>query len=173
MNNNMPSKRSPLKFFILTFILAIPFLTIPFLFILFFLLATGEEIGWTGYATDPLQEKWSALTAGIILGLISMVAHYPSMIVQGRDPKWMAWSTFGITGLRVLMLWLYNNTGKSVFAVTIFHAIHNVFRVVFPADKTHKPLVDYPGIHYSTLAIAAVIVTFLWGRKSLARYRYA
>jgi len=151
----------------------IPFLTIPFLFILFFVLAIGEEIGWTGYATDPLQEKGSALTAGIILGLVSMIGHYPSMIVQGRSPKWIAWSTFGITGLRVLMVWLYNNTGKSVFAVTLFHAIHNVFRVVFPADKTHKPLVDHPCIHYSILAIAAVIVTFLWGRETLARFRYA
>lgn len=151
----------------------IAFLKIPFLFVLFFVLAIGEEIGWTGYATDPLQERWNALNGGIILGLVSMIAHYPSMIVQGRGPKWIAWSTFGITGLRILMVWLYNNTGKSVFAVILFHAIHNVCRVVFPADQTHKPLVDYPDIHYSILAIAAVIVTFLWGRNTLIRYRYA
>lgn len=151
----------------------IPFLSIPFLFILFFVLAIGEEIGWTGYATDPLQEKWSALIAGITLGLVSMIAHYPSMLVQGRSPKWIAWSTFGITGLRVLMVWLYNNSGKSVFAVILFHAIHNVFRVVFPADKTQKPLVDNPHIYYSILAITSVVVTFLWGRETLAWYRCA
>ncbi len=151
----------------------IPFLKIPFLFVLFFALAIGEEIGWTGYATDPLQERWNALASGIILGLVSMIGHYPSMIVQGRNLRWIALSTFGITGLRVLMVWLYNNTGKSVFAVILLHAIHNVCRAVFPADQTHNPLVDHPGVYYSILAIAAVIVTFLWGPKTLALFRYA
>jgi membrane protease YdiL (CAAX protease family) len=143
----------------------IPFLKIPFLFILFFALAIGEEIGWTGYATDSLQERWSALTAGIILGLVSMLGHYPSMIEQGRSLAWIAWSTFGITGWRTLAVWLYNNTGRSVFAVILFHAMTNVCRAAFPTDQTHNPLVDYPGVHYSILAIAAVVVTFLWAQR--------
>lgn len=151
----------------------IPLLKIPFLFVLFFALAVGEEIGWTGYAIDPLQERWSSLKASIILGLVSMIGHYPSMLVQGRGLKWIAWSTFGGTGLRVLMVWLYNNTGKSVFAVILFHAMHNICRVAFPTDQTHKPLVDHEDVYYSILAITAAIVTFLWGRKTLARYRYA
>ena|SRR5687768_8782773 len=32
-----------------------PFLLLPLLFVLFFILAIGEEVGWTGYVTDPLQ----------------------------------------------------------------------------------------------------------------------
>lgn len=150
----------------------IPFRKIPFLFVLFFALAVGEEIGWTGYAIDPMQKRWSSLKAATVLGLVTMIGHYPSMIVQGRGLKWIAWSTFGITALRVVMVWLYNNTGKSVFAVILFHAIHNVCRTAFPADKTHNPLVDYPDVHYSVFAIAAVIVAFLWGPETLARFRY-
>jgi uncharacterized protein len=46
----------------------IPFLMVPLLFVLFFILAIGEEVGWTGYATDHLQERWSALTTSIVLG---------------------------------------------------------------------------------------------------------
>lgn len=151
----------------------IPFLTIPLLFVLFFALAVGEEIGWMGYAADPLQKRWSALTAAIILGLVTMIGHYPSMIEQGRDMTWIAWSTFGITGWRILAFWLYNNTGKSVFAVILFHAMTNICRAAFPTDQTHNPLVDYPGVHYSILAIAAVIVIFLWDWETLTRYRYA
>jgi hypothetical protein len=41
---------------------------IPLLFVLFFVLAIGEEAGWTGYATDPLQSRWSALATAIMLG---------------------------------------------------------------------------------------------------------
>jgi membrane protease YdiL (CAAX protease family) len=125
-----------------------------------------------GYVADPLQERWSALTAGTILGLVSAIGHYPSMIEQGRDLIWMAWGTLGTIGWRILIVWLYNNTGRSVFAAILFHDITNLGRAVFPADQIHNPLVDYPSIHYSIIAITAVIVVLLWGPKTLTRYRY-
>ena len=56
----------------------IPFMTIPVLFVAFFIAAAGEELGYTGYAIDPMQDRWGALKAGIILGLIWAVWHYPS-----------------------------------------------------------------------------------------------
>jgi len=34
----------------------VPLLMVPLLLGLFFILAVGEEVGWTGYATDPMQE---------------------------------------------------------------------------------------------------------------------
>src|SRR5215216_5305640 len=37
-----------------------PFLLVPLLFALFFIFAIGEEVGWTGYVTDPMQERWNA-----------------------------------------------------------------------------------------------------------------
>ncbi|WP_204245430.1 CPBP family intramembrane glutamic endopeptidase [Methanosarcina horonobensis] len=69
----------------------IPFLTIPILFAGFFIGAAGEELGWTGYAIDPMQKRWNALTTSIILGLMWSTWHYPSMIQQGRDLTWIAW----------------------------------------------------------------------------------
>jgi hypothetical protein len=36
----------------------IPFYAIPFSFLAFFIGAIGEEIGWTGYITDPMQDRW-------------------------------------------------------------------------------------------------------------------
>ena len=49
------------------------FLLIPLLFALFFILGIGEEVGWMGYAVDPLQYRWSALTTSIILGLVTAI----------------------------------------------------------------------------------------------------
>jgi hypothetical protein len=94
------------------------------------------------------------------------------MMEQGRDLTWMAWGTLGTLGWRTLIVWLYNNTGRSVFAAILFHAISNLGRAVFPTDLTHNPLIDYPGVHYSIIAISAVIVTFLWGSKTLTQFRY-
>ena len=151
----------------------IPFKSIHFLFILFFIGAICEEIGYMGYAIDRMQERFGALTASIFIGIPWAVWHYPSIIQQGHGLIWIAWATLGTVAVRVLIVWIYNNTGKSLFACILFHTMLNLGRPLFPKDDTHNPLVDYPAIHYSTIAIIAVIIIFLWDSKSLARYRYA
>ncbi len=151
----------------------IPFLSIPFLFSLFFLGAVAEETGYMGYAIDPMQERFGALSASILIGIPWAVWHYPSIIQQGHNLTWIAWGTLGTVAVRVLIVWIYNNTRKSLFACILFHTMLNVGRPLFPKDDTHNPLVDYPEIHYSLIAIIAVIVIFLWGSKTLARYRYS
>lgn len=42
----------------------IPFGAIPIFFLIFFISAIGEEIGWSGYVTDVLQNRWCALSLG-------------------------------------------------------------------------------------------------------------
>lgn len=154
----------------------IPFLNNALIFAIIFISAMvgamGEEVGWSGYAVDAMQKRWSALTTAIAIGLVWAIWHYPSMIQQGRDLRWVVWGTLGTVCVRILIVWLYNNTGKSVFVCILFHTMANIGRILFPKDQTHNPLVDYPDIHYSIIAIAAVIVIFLWGSKTLARYRY-
>ncbi len=150
----------------------IPFLKNAVISVAFFILATGEEVGWSGYAVDTLQERWSALTTAITIGLVWAIGHYPSIIQQGGDFILILWATLGTVAMRILIVWLYNNTGKSVFVCILFHTIANIGRILFPKDQTHNPLVDYPDIHYSIIALAAVIIIFLWGSKTLARYRY-
>ena len=151
----------------------IPFKSIPFLFILFFIGAICEETGYMGFAIDPMQKQFSALCAGILLGIPWAIWHYPSIIQQGHNVTWIAWGTLGTVAARVLIVWIYNNTQKSLFACILFHTMLNLGRPLFPKDKIHNPLVDYPNVHYSIIAITAVIVIFLWGSKTLARYRYS
>jgi membrane protease YdiL (CAAX protease family) len=149
--------------------LYIPLLMIPPLFVLFAVLAASEEVGWTGYVTDPMQERWSALTTSIILGSVGAIWHFVPLIELGRTPAWIAWWTLGTVALRTLTVWLYNNAGRSLFAVIVFHATFNVSFAVFPNYGSHWN----PAVTGAITAIAALIVTFLWGPKTLARYRYA
>ncbi len=151
----------------------ISFLSIPVLFLLFFLGAVAEETGYMGYAVEPMQERFGALTAGILIGIPWAVWHYPSIIQQGHSLTFIVWATLGTVAVRVLIVWIYNNTGKSLFACILFHTMLNLGRPLFLKDEMHNPLVDYPEIHYSLIAIIAVIVVFLWGSKTLARYRFA
>ena len=151
----------------------ISLILIPFLFMLFFVGAVVEETGYMGYAVDPMQKRFGALTASILIGILWAVWHFPSIIQQGHSLTWIAWGTLGTVTVRVLIVWIYNNTGKSLFACILFHTMLNVGRPLFPKDEMHNPLVDYPDIHYSIIAIIAVIVVFLWDSKTLARYRFA
>ena len=88
------------------------FLTIPVLLLFFLLGATLEETGYMGYAIDPIQARVGALSAGILIGIPWAVWHYSSIIQQGHHSIWIAWATLGTVAVRILIVWIYNNTGK-------------------------------------------------------------
>lgn len=149
-----------------------PILT-PLLFIAFFFAAAGEELGYTGYVTDPMQARYTTLTASIIIGLIHGVWHFPSEISIGKTLGLIIWGGVILAvSFRILTVWLYNNTGKSVFAAILFHAVTNTGRSIFPGTRSTFELLD-GAIGYGLIAIVTVIVVFLWGSKTLTRFRYA
>lgn len=143
----------------------------PLLFIAFFFAAAGEELGYSGYVTDPLQARYTALTASLIIGSLWAVWHWPSMVSIGQTRGLFAWGTLSTISFRILIVWLYNNTGKSVFAAILFHAVANTGRSMFPGGRSAYELGD-AAIGYGLIAITALIVVFLWGSKTLARFRY-
>lgn len=146
----------------------IPLLLLPIFFVVFFLAAVSEEVGWTGYAVDPLQERWSALTTGLILGVVWAIWHVVGFR-QEYQWAWVAGQCFSTILLRILLVWLYNNTGKSLFAVILFHTMINVCDFSFPNYGSSYD----PSITGAILAVTVVIVTFFWGAKTLASFRYA
>ncbi|CAN1565018.1 COG1266 Predicted metal-dependent membrane protease [Flavobacteriaceae bacterium] len=152
--------------------LQIPYKSIPFLFVLFFIGAVCEESGYMGYAIEPMQKKFGALGASILIGIPWAVWHYPSIIQQGHNFYWIFWATLGTVAVRVLIVWIFNNTQNSLFACIMFHTMMNLGRPMFPKDEIHNPLVDYPYIHYSVIAIMAIIVIFLWGSKTLSKFKF-
>jgi len=132
-----------------------------------FILALGEELGWSGYAIDPMQDRWGALPAGILLGLACALWHILPLVQVHRSPVWIAWWCLGTVAARVLMVWLYNNTGKSVFAMAVFHTTINVTWQLFPIRGSYWD----PRVNGVILAIAAVVVVGVWGPRTLAGYK--
>ncbi len=138
-------------------------------FLVAFIFALGEELGWMGYAIDPMQDWSNALQASLLLGLVWAAWHLVLLVQAQRTPEYIVWQSCTYLAERVLFVWLYNNTGKSVFATAVFHAMLNVTWQLFPVSGSFYD----PRITGLIVALAAVIVTFLWGPKNLARYRYA
>jgi membrane protease YdiL (CAAX protease family) len=145
----------------------IPVLLIPIFFVVFFLSAVGEEVGWMGYAAPPMQERLSAFTTGLLLGMVWALWHVIPEL-SANPPAWVAGQFFSTILLRILIVWLYNNTGTSVLAAILFHDMVNVSEFSYPNNGSYYD----PFISDVILVVIVVIVTFLWGPKSLARFRY-
>jgi membrane protease YdiL (CAAX protease family) len=145
---------------------------LPVLFAIFFALAVGEETGWMGYAIDPMQDRWGALLASIVLAIPWWIGHFPSIIHIGGTRADLAWWLPGAVAIRIVIVWLYNNTGKSLFAAILFHALINVGRSVsYPTVGSHYDR-TYQYVGYSMFAITALIITLFWDSKTLTRFRY-
>ena len=136
----------------------------------FFVGALGEELGWSGYVLDPLQRRWGALQAGLILGAVGIAWHLvPLWVGMHRAPVWIAWWCLYAVAFRVLVVWLFNNTGSSVFAVALFHATLNLSFVLFPVNGSHFDM-RLAGI---VMAVAAALVIARWGPATLVRTKTA
>ncbi len=107
------------------------------MFIFFFIGALGEEIGWSGYATEPLQHRWGTLTASLLLGVVWAVLHFIPLTQAHRSVEWIAWWSLDTIALRMIMTWLYVHSGKSVFAAAVFHAMINLSWQLFPNNGSH------------------------------------
>jgi|SRR5271165_4602082 len=140
-------------------------LTAPVLFAVLFAAALAEELGWSGYAIEALQARWSALASGIVLGVIWAVWHAIPLIEVDRSLDWMSWWALGSIASRVLMTWLFNNTGKSVFGVALFHTSSNFSWQMFPNQGSHWD----PRINALIVTGVAALVAVLWGPRTLAR----
>ena len=146
-----------------------PVLSIVIFFMIYFVCAIGEEIGWSAYAIDPLQNRYGALKASIILGVIWAIWHIIPWSQTHHTPVWIIWQSVGTVFLRVIMVWLFNNTGKSVFGMVLFHATMNISPYLIPNQGAQYD----PFITCILLIVTVVVIVFLWGSKTLARYRYA
>jgi CAAX protease family protein len=144
-------------------------LMIPLLFLLFFVLGIGEEAGWTGYATDPLQSRWSALATAIMLGLVTSLWHFVPLVKMGHSALWIAWWTVWSVPLRIFILWIYNNTSKSLFAAIVMHAMINL--------SSSSPFIPRVGSHWDMIILtlltwtAAIVMVGIWGPRTLAARR--
>lgn len=127
---------------------------------IFFLAALCEELGWSGYATDPMQARHGALATGILLGLVWAAWHLLPLLQMGRSPAWIAGWALSTVASRVLIVWIYDNCGRSVFAASAYHTTSNMSTMVFAGWFD-------PVMTGAVMAVMAAIVTAGWGPKTL------
>ena len=137
-------------------------------FLMFFVGAVGEELGWQGYAYARLNHGRSALNAALVIGAIWALWHVIPYAQMGRSAEWIVWQCLGTIALRVIIVWLFVNTGQSVFIAVLFHTMINM-----PSGLIQNYGLFYdPFVMFMILALVAGIVVGLWGPSTLARFKH-
>jgi uncharacterized protein len=89
--------------------------------------ATGEELGWRGFALPRLQNKMSALNASLLLGVVWTLWHAPLWFAGlGYEKIPFAAYTLLLLSSTVLITWACNHTRGSLVIATLFHLMMNV-----------------------------------------------
>ena len=134
----------------------------------FFFSALAEELGWRGYAFDPMQDRRKAFGATMILGPIWVIWHLP-LFISGVIPPGTTIGVIGLClalmGIEIFHTWIYINTDKSIFTVILFHTVYNVCTLFLPNYAAGSgPLIT--GI---TILIISVVVMVIYGPRDFSK----
>lgn len=128
--------------------------------------ATGEELGWRGFALPRLQSRFSALSSSLILGVIWGFWHLPIYLLLALEDGQFDFLNFlrfilYTVLIAIIITWIVNNTNGSVLGATIFHASVNFSLALFVEILGLIELQWYflaTTILYSIYAISIVII---------------
>ncbi len=139
-----------------------------------------EEIGWTGFLQDTLQDRHGPLLASVMVAPAFALIHLPALFVSG----WVLDERFSLpqfpaalfmVGLmavlavfaRVIIGWLYNGSGRSVLIVGLFHS---AFNMTVGDRFVPKFIPGASSIPTATVMVLAVLlVVFTRGRLAYER----
>lgn len=136
-----------------------------FIFLLVIMLLGGplaEELGWRGYALDPLQQKWGPVKASILLGIIWVAWHLPLFFIEGTSQHakgfgvaFWSWS-FQIIAISIIFTWVYNNTKRSILSAVLLHLMANI---AYPTNLDPTGEAVFTGVRL--LVVLAIVVPWL------------
>lgn len=131
----------------------------------------NEEWGWRGFALDRLQNRWSALKASIVLGLVWGVWHLPLFFIEYTGQYHMSLVAFVLfaPAMSVLHTWVYNSTGRNLVSAWLLHAMFGTAWEIFPIVQ--PGLAGYDRLYlwdFAAVFVAATIVVWLAGAERLS-----
>ena len=124
-----------------------------------------EEIGWTGFAQTKLQLYYSPLFAGIILGVIHAIWHFPADYWGGISfygefyvLHFILW-IIALIAFRLLSVWIYNRS-NSLLLAQLTHASFTGSQLVFwpPAVSSAESVFWYMIFTFALCIVVAIIV---------------
>ncbi|MFO7527590.1 MAG: CPBP family intramembrane glutamic endopeptidase [Marinobacter sp.] len=138
-----------------------------FLLLLSFVFPAIEEVGLRGYYLETLQQHLNPVLSGVINGLVWATWHAPFVWFPGYyanttfNPELYWWLPM-IVCHTLMIMHVYNCTGRSILAVLVFHAMMN-----FTGEWLRISPDMYPFMLAGNVILAALAV-LVWQKRSLA-----
>jgi len=110
-----------------------------------------EEFGWRGLALPLLQRKFAPISAGLILGVIWGLWHFPAFLLSGTPQSTWSFTPFfvGSVAVSVIATQLFNASHGSILLPALFH-----FQLINPIWPDAQP--------YDTLFFVTAAVFIVW-----------
>lgn len=129
-----------------------------------------EEVGWMGFAYPRMQAKRTALSASLILGFIHALWHVLADFLGNSAAFGSSWLPYMagffvfVWALRVLIVWVYENT-ESVFLTQVIHASSTGFlAILIPIGIPGWNWAVFYPIYAVALWIVAALVIARYGK---------
>ena len=128
-----------------------------------------EEVGWTGFAVPRLRLRYSALTTGLIVGVLWGAWHFlQGLWISGTFSGALPLAIFlplnsfcsiaQLTAYRILLVWIYDRTG-SLLVTTLMHASLSASTVIiFRPEATGVSFLTYCWVLTAALWLVVAVV---------------
>jgi CAAX protease family protein len=127
-----------------------------------------EELGWTGFLQSTLQDRRGPLVASLIVVPFFALFHLPARFVAGwivdehtplaQIPSvalgYFVSAAVVAVFLRVLIMWIYNGSGRSLIIVGLFHSAFNMTI----GNKVMPELLNLPASETSLMCLGVLAV---------------
>jgi membrane protease YdiL (CAAX protease family) len=141
-----------------------------------------EEPGWSGFALHRLEQLQGPLDGGLILGGLWVLWHLPGFLIPSQGltdipPRGTVMDfvvfALALVGLRLVMVWVFNNTRGSVLMAILAHASWNTFYSAALIQLFSAPSVlgSYLNLTVAAGVLALMLVALTRGRLGYQRYR--
>jgi membrane protease YdiL (CAAX protease family) len=105
-----------------------------------------EELGWTGFVTPRLRQRYSVLATGLIIGVLWGIWHIVPMVIMPSSAYsaplspavYIAVGTLnflvgGLVAFRVLMVWVYDRT-RSLLVLILMHTGLTAANIIYEPE---------------------------------------
>ena len=126
--------------------------------------ATGEELGWRGFALPNLQKRFSSLVSAIILGIVISGWHGVLHLASPTGiPEWQF--CLFLVSYSIIITWGYNKSKAGVLIATIFHFAINFSLGLVSTTLGLIPLENLFAIQTGIFTALAIILILITGKN--------